>query len=205
VHHQLKEPGMDKQRASTDTAVRPHIPGEVGIWVFVLGDMCAFAVFFNIFMLYRAKDVELFAQSQSQLNQNYGAINTLLLLASSWFVVRAMSAARSLDTRRAPRYFEAAIACGFGFMVVKYLEWSEKITHGVTVITNDFFSFYYMLTGIHFLHVIFGMLLLFFLRAKSKKGLETAGDLVALESGATYWHMVDVLWIVLFPLIYLLK
>lgn len=182
-----------------------HLPGEAGVWLFVLGDMCVFAVFFGIFVIYRSRNVELYVRSQAELNQDYGAINTLLLLASSWFVAMAVNAGRSLNTMRATRLFTAAIGCGLGFVIVKYLEWSQKLVNGLGLTTNEFFTFYYMLTGIHLLHVIIGLLVLFILRAKSKTPLATAGDLILLESGATYWHMVDVLWIVLFPLIYLLK
>ena len=184
---------------------KSHVPGEVGIWVFIMGDMMIFGILFCTFLFYRAEDVELYIQSQSTLNQNYGAINTLFLLASSWFVVMGVEAARRFKTQLATAMLGSAFACGIGFGVVKILEYSEKVQAGLTLTTNDFYMFYYMLTGIHFLHVIIGLVVLAFLVNKVRRPLNKPGELMVLESGASYWHMVDVLWIVLFPLIYLLK
>lgn len=184
---------------------KAHVPGEVGIWVFIMGDMMIFGILFCTFLFYRAEAVDLYIQSQTTLNQNYGAINTLLLLASSWFVVMGVESARRFRTQMATSLLSAALACGIGFGVVKFLEYGEKIQAGLTLTTNDFYMFYYMLTGIHFLHVIIGLVVLGFLISKVRKPLNKPGDMMVLESGASYWHMVDVLWIVLFPLIYLLK
>ncbi|MDB5968354.1 MAG: hypothetical protein JWQ90_804 [Hydrocarboniphaga sp.] len=185
--------------------MKGHVPGETGIWVFVLGDMSVFALMFGTFLYYRALDVDLYMRSQATLNQNFGAINTLLLLASSWFVVMGVDAARQRRTRAASTLFASAFVCGIGFAVVKFFEYHEKISAGLTLTTNGFYSYYYMLTGLHFAHVSIGLVLLGFMWAKSRKPLTEAKQIMLLESGATYWHMVDVLWIVLFPLIYLLK
>jgi len=190
------------------------VPGEVGIWVFILGDMVIFGLFFIVFVYYRGLDVELYMQSQATLNQNYGAINTLFLLASSWFVAMAVDNMRSKTPRLAPRFFTLAMLCGLGFAVVKILEYREKITVGITLITNDFYMYYYIFTGLHFLHVLIGMGVLVFLWFKAKAAVQRKGDLpiadkakemMLIESGASYWHMVDLLWIVLFPLLYLMK
>ncbi|WP_428312977.1 cytochrome c oxidase subunit 3 family protein [Hydrocarboniphaga sp.] len=182
-----------------------HLPGEAGIWVFVLGDMSVFALMFGTFLYYRALDVDLYMRSQATLNQHFGAINTLLLLASSWFVVMGVDAARQQRTRAAPGFFGGALLCGFGFATVKFFEYHEKISAGLTLTTNGFYTYYYMLTGLHFAHVSIGLALLGFMWAKSRRPLTEPKQFMLLESGATYWHMVDVLWIVLFPLIYLLK
>jgi len=182
-----------------------HIPGEVGIWVFIFGDMMAFGLFFLVFVYYRGLDVELFNQSQTALNQNYGAINTLLLLASSWFVVMAVEGARQQRGRQASLLFSLALLCGLGFSVVKVVEYSEKIVAGITITTNDFFMYYYIFTGLHFLHVLIGMGVLSFLIVKVRSKNFKADDMVMVESGASFWHLVDLLWIVLFPLLYLMK
>ena len=193
---------------------KPHVPGEVGIWIFILGDMVIFGLFFIVFVYYRGLDIELYLRSQATLNQNYGAINTLFLLASSWFVAMAVDDMRSKTTRLAPRFFVLAMLCGLGFAVVKIIEYREKITVGITLTTNDFYMYYYIFTGLHFLHVLIGMGGLVFLWFKARAAVRRVADtsiaekeneMVLIESGASYWHMVDLLWIVLFPLLYLMK
>lgn len=182
-----------------------HIPGEAGVYIFIVGDMIIFSLFFVVFMFYRAHDVAMFAESQATLNQHYGAFNTLLLLTSSWFVVIGVEAARRRMQSVAKLMFPLAIACGVGFVIVKYFEWSEKIGKGITTHTNDFYMYYYMFTGIHLLHVIIGLAVLLFLWIKARRGVFEPADIQSYESGGVYWHMVDLLWIILFPLIYLVK
>jgi len=184
---------------------KPHLPGEEGIWVFILGDLMIFSCFFTVYTYYRSLDPQLFLASQMHLNQGYGAINTLFLLASSWCVVLAVQSARDGDGTMAPRCFVLALLCGLGFSLVKFLEYSEKIRAGITLTTNDFYMYYYIFTGIHFLHVIIGMGVLLYLLKKSRDGFSPGRDIIFLESGASYWHMVDLLWIVLFPLLYLMR
>jgi nitric oxide reductase NorE protein len=182
-----------------------HIPGETGIWVFVLGDMFIFGLFFVTFAYYRSVDLALFQQSQLELNQNWGALNTVLLLTSSWFVVIGMSAIRKNFRTMSRACLSLAWLCGFGFGVVKFFEYGEKIEHGITLTSNDFFMYYYIFTGIHFLHLIIGLCVLAYLILRLGKNKPLAEDLSLLEGGATYWHMVDLLWIVLFSILYLIK
>jgi nitric oxide reductase NorE protein len=186
-------------------SVRTHLPGEVGVWVFILGDMVVFSLFFVTFMYYRAEDVEMFAASQAMLDQNRGALNTLLLLASSWFVVLGVRALHKGVARLAPKLFGLAFLCGLGFVIVKFFEYSEKIRHSMTPATNDFFMFYFIFTGIHLLHVLIGLGVLAFMIMHLRKYATTTPNLVLVEGGASYWRMVDLLWIVLFPLFYLMK
>lgn len=182
-----------------------HIPGEAGVWVFIIGDLLIFALFFSVFVFYRDQQVELFTASQATLNANYGALNTLLLLTSSWFVVMALGAARKQLHMNAFYLFLLAFFCGVGFSVVKIIEYSQKIHAGIYLTTNDFYMYYYIFTGLHFVHVIIGMLLLLFVLHRLFKRRAEPEDIAFFEIGASYWHMVDVLWIILFPLIYLMK
>jgi nitric oxide reductase NorE protein len=180
-----------------------HLPGEPGIWIIVVGDLLLFSLFFGVFLSYRAEDVALYLKSQQALNQGCGAINTLLLLTSSWFVVRAIHAAKSGGTSAARALITRAMLCGSGFVVVKIIECSEMVLAGYSVSTDDFFMFYFVLTGIHFLHLLIGMGVLGFMRTRAGRAKLTPSDIVLLECGASFWHLVDVLWIVLFPLLYL--
>jgi nitric oxide reductase NorE protein len=179
-----------------------RVPGEEGMWVLILGDMLVFSIFFLTFLYYRADAHSVFADGQNVLNQRFGLINTLLLLTSSLFV--AMGVHRLRDTRkRAFPLFAGAIACGLGFVVIKGFEYSEKFASGITINTNDFFMLYFVLTGIHLMHVLVGLLILSFLAASSRDMEKASGRLMLIEGGALFWHLVDLLWIVLFALFYL--
>jgi nitric oxide reductase NorE protein len=193
------------EAVATSTSMKGHVPGEAGVWVFIFGDLVVFGLLFSVFSYYRAHDVALYTQTQATLNQNLGALNTLILLASSWFVFMGVDAVRTGRRLLAPRMLAAAFLCGAGFGAVKFVEYGEKIRAGITPVTNDFYMYYYVLTGLHFVHVLIGMAVLAFMWSKSHKPQPTDGDVSMLESGASYWHMVDLLWIVLFPLIYLVR
>lgn len=190
---------------TTESPLERHVPGETGVWVFILGDMVVFALFFGVFSYYRGLTPDVFSASQATLNANYGLINTFLLLTSSWFVVMGMNAAKRHLQSSAAGLFGMAFLCGAGFSAIKVIEYSEKIGAGIYPVTNDFYMYYYILTGLHFVHVIIGMVVMLFMVYRGWRGLSTGRDLAFLEGGASYWHMVDLLWIVLFPLIYLMK
>ncbi len=190
-----------KSRLNVPGRKKQDVPGEAGVWVFILGDMSVFGIFFVFFSLYSAQDPALFQASQALLNKHYGAINTLFLLSSSLFVVAALHRFRAGATRSARRHISLAFILGLCFVVLKFVEYLEKAQAGYTLTSNDFFMFYYILTGIHFLHVSIGMVVLVLLYRIA----DQPSHLKKFESGAAYWHMVDLLWIVLFPLLYLIQ
>jgi nitric oxide reductase NorE protein len=181
-----------------------RLPGVEGVWVFVFADMTMFAVMFLSFMIDRHKNPALFEQSRQALNLDLGGINTLILLTSSMLVVLAIDALRHDRSGLAPRFFALAMGCGFAFMLSKAIEYTEKFRAGITLLTNDFFMYYFVLTGIHLVHVIAGnvVLAVLWLKSRSRQG---GGSLSLYECGATYWHMVDLLWVCLFPLLYLVR
>lgn len=180
-----------------------HIPGEPGIWMFVAGDMVMFSLLFFIFLHYRAADPVLFAESQALLNQGLGLLNTLLMLTSSWLVASGVQAARRNEAALVRRFFKLAIGCGFAFLAVKYFEYSEKISAGHNMWVNDFFMLYFCYTGIHMIHVVLGIGVLSGVMVYAQDQHIAPAKLRNLEVGATFWHMVDLLWIVIFALFYL--
>jgi nitric oxide reductase NorE protein len=186
---------------STVPAKRRTIPGEAGLWVFLLSDMTVFAAFFAMLLVVRADQPEMFSASATRLDQGLGAVNTLLLLTSSLLVVLAVGAARR-GAAGAARLLDGALLCGASFAVVKGVEWGGELSDGLTPSSNDFFGVYYMLTGIHLLHVLAGLGVLIVLRRQVTRA--AGPNLHVIEGGACYWHMVDLLWLVLFPLLYLL-
>ena len=188
-----------------DHEAKNYLPGEIGVWVFILGDMMMFALLFIVFIYYRGQDVSLFSASQTTLNQAYGAFNTLLMLSSSWFVALAIHSARKNLGTMGARFFVLAFSCGLAFVVVKIFEYGENFRAGITITTNDFYMYYFMLTGIHLIHVLIGLGVLTFLWSTSRSAVLDERDIGVLESGACFWHMVDILWIVLFALFYLMR
>ena len=156
-------------------------------------------------MYYRADDVALYVESQTQLNPLFGLFNTLLMLTSSWFVALGVHRAREDKVAESKRWILLALGCGLGFIVVKVFEYGEKFEAGINIVTNDFFMYYFLMTGIHLLHVIIGIGVLTFLWNVLKLPQIAEGEISAIESGASFWHLVDILWIVLFALLYLLR
>src|ERR1700722_2293861 len=165
-----------------------HIPGEAGVWVLILGDMFAFSAFFAVFLVHRARNVALFSVSQAALERRFGLLNTALLLTSSLFVARAVIAARAGAPRRSARLLVLALGCGGGVGVSKGFGWGGEIA-----------------TGIHLLHVLVGIGVLTYLLARSRRGDPGASYVAVMEGGGAFWHMVDLIWVVLFALFYLLR
>lgn len=197
------EAGVDTG-AGTPAPDASHLPGESGIWVLILGDLTIFTLFFATFTYYRGQSLALYVEGQQSLHQSFGALNTVLLLTSSLFVALAMNALRRGGDAAAAVLLGLAFACGGGFLTVKWFEYGEKLRAGITLTTNEFYSFYYVLTGLHMVHVILGMGVLGFMAWGALRG-RGPRRLVLMESGASFWHMVDILWVLIFPLLYLMK
>lgn len=186
---------------ATDRAITRRIPGEVGIWVLIGGELLAFSAFFLVFAYYRGLDTALFDAGREQLDHRIGLVNTLILLTSSLFV--ALGVVRVREGRPgAARWFRLALACGGGFAALKAVEYGQKVAAGITPLTNDFFMYYFAFTGIHLLHVVIGSgALLFAIGATGREPSESRTMIV--ECTAIFWHLVDLLWIILFALFYL--
>lgn len=178
--------------------------GDEGVWFFISADISMFALFFLLFMVERYKAAALFEQSRRLLDPALGVLNTLILLSSSWLVALAVHSARAGQREAVRRYLTLGMLVGAGFAVTKIYEYWHKISSGITLLTNDFFMFYFALTGLHFLHFAVGMGVLAVCLAKSRSDAMDEHFVVWIESSGCYWHMVDLLWIVLFPMLYLL-
>lgn len=182
-----------------------RLPGEEGVWVFVLGDMAVFALFFGAIVYTRGQDPAVFAEAQSHLSRTLGALNTLLLVTSSLLVALGV---RSADGRRAghaPALFGGALACAVGFAAVKVTEYAHLISAGHVPADDDPTMYYFIFTGVHLLHVAIGIAVLAWVIRLARRPARTARDGALLECGTSFWHMVDLLWVVLFPLLYLMS
>jgi nitric oxide reductase NorE protein len=180
-------------------------PGDFGIWVIIYVEFVTFAALFIGYAFARRADVAMFNESQLLLDQRAGFINTIVLITSSWFVVKAVQAIKNNNSKLSADWLLKAMGVGFIFIVIKIMEFSDKFEQGINLSTNTFFMFYLMLTVFHFLHVVLGLIILFNIYQKTKIGGYSNTDHVGMETGASYWHLVDLLWIVLFPLIYIMR
>lgn len=204
VKEAKREPALASHDTSGLNPRQSHVPGEIGIWLFVAGDLIVFAVFFVVIALGDVEQPKVFAQSRAALDMWVGVLNTLLLLTGSWFVAVGVEKCRSTGKPVGGHYFSLAILCGVAFAANKSFEWGGKISAGITPTTNDFYMLFFIFTGIHMLHVLVGIGVLFLMRSVSRRPALTQRDISTMETGATFWHMVDLLWIVLFALFYLL-
>jgi nitric oxide reductase NorE protein len=188
---------------STTSIARSRSPGTDGVWTFVFIDMLIFLMMFIAFMSERLRHVDLYSASQLRLNDIFGLANTLILLTSSWMVVAAIQAARAKDVGRVRWFLGWAWLLGLAFSVDKFAEYYLKIHAGITPATNSFFSFYFFITIVHFLHVIAGMFFIAYCRGEARLRVGTDRYVIGLENVGLFWHFVDVLWIFIFPLLYM--
>lgn len=187
-------------------------PGDFAVWIIIYVELLTFGLFFIGYAFSRRSNLEMFNTSQLMLNQTSGFINTIILVTSSYFVAKGVQYMQDMtqDTieasnKKASLLLTLAMVCGVLFLLVKGSEFAHIFGEGITLSTNKFFMFYLLLTMFHFMHVVLGTIILFNVRQRTKVSGYTPDDTRGFESGASYWHMVDLLWIVLFPLIYIIR
>jgi len=175
---------------SDQTSVLDELPGDLMIWVLIVSELLVFGAGLLAFLGMRAMDPVGFAADQAQLNRVAGAANTIVLVSSGYCAARAV---HSIQHMRA--WLLGAIGLGIVFLIVKWLEYAEKARLGIGIESSDFFTFYYLLIGFHALHVVAGLVIFgLLMRWQTPRNL---------EAGTAFWHMVDLIWILLFPIIYL--
>lgn len=184
---------------------RRYPPGDLAIWVFILAELAVFAALFAVYAFTRMNNVELFDTYQQTLNRDIALVNTLALITSSYFVVRGVAAIRIGANHLCARWLQAALAMGLLFVILKSVEYAHHISLGINLRTNIFYTFYLALTFFHFMHVLMGMVILAVVAGKAARGGYTAVEHTGVETGASYWHMVDLVWLVLFPLVYVMR
>ena len=178
-----------------------RIPGEAGIWVLIGGELAAFSAFFLVFAYYRGLEPTVFQRGHELLDHDIGLTNTLVLLTSSLFV--ALGVTRVRDGRAgAVTCIRLALLCAGIFFALKLLEYVQKISGGITPLTDDFFLYYFAFTGVHLLHVVIGSGALIFSMAVIGREPSPTRTMI-VECAALFWHLVDLLWIILFALFYL--
>ncbi len=182
-----------------------NLPGDFALWIFIFAEMLVFGVLFVAYAFTRANNVELFNASQLTLSRTSGAINTLVLITSSYFVVRGVAAIKLGLSKQCADWLMGAFLLGGVFISIKIVEFHAKFAADISMSTNAFYMFYLSLTFFHFMHVLMGMVILASIIVKARRGAYNAQHHTGVETGASFWHMVDFLWIILFPLIYIIR
>jgi cytochrome c oxidase subunit III len=190
---------------STKAKVEKGAPvaARLGIWAFLATELLLFGGLFTAYTVFRSDYPDLFYREHLKLNRLAGALNTVVLLSSSLSMAIAIAGIRQGRQRVMKVGLTLTLLLAACFLGIKYFEWSEDFEHGLLPSSNLFFGLYFMMTGLHGLHVIFGMLVMVFLLVQANKQKFSADYHTPVEITGIYWHFVDLVWIYLFPLLYL--
>ncbi len=191
----------------TDEHADPSVAFEaakLGVWTFLATEVLLFGALFTAYTVFRMKYPEMFRVEHAKLDRVLGAVNTVVLITSSLMVVLGVDAIKRGKARLLEACFGATILLAALFLCVKYAEYTAKFHHGLYPRTNLFFSLYFMMTGLHGIHVLLGMGLLSYVIVLSRRGRLSEAWYTPAEMSGLYWHFVDLVWIYLFPLLYLI-
>ncbi|ALI03607.1 cytochrome o ubiquinol oxidase subunit III [Pseudomonas sp. FW306-02-F02-AA] len=191
--------------AESRGVVRGHLPGDLAMWFFILAELSVFAVLILAFAVTQALKPQLFGESRLLLYTSTGLAMTLSLLTAGLFAALAQEQVRRSRSRHGAVLLLAALLAGSVYVVLKLTEYQHLLASGLGMEHNTFFTLYWILTGFHFLHVLLGMVILGWLAERCRCGLYNEDNRSGFESGVLYWHMVDLIWVVLFPLVYVLN
>jgi cytochrome c oxidase subunit III len=186
---------------------------KIGMWIFLYTELLFFGGMFILYAIFRSQYAAEFHVAAEEENLVLGTINTIILLTSSYFIAISITAIRRGEKRLSMILQAATIICAILFLIIKYFEWSAKIVKGIypdSAILLDmgkggtlFFGLYYVMTGIHGLHVLIGISVITYMLHLTSKRIINAANYAKLENTGLYWHFVDIIWIYLFPLFYL--
>lgn len=193
---------------------RDDVGSKIGMWLFLFTELILFGGMFLIYAVYRFTYRDFFVIASKELDVFVGLINTLILLTSSLTMAMSITALRRGNKKISLTFLSVTILFAFLFLVNKYFEWSAKFSHGLFPGANDllglprgeiiYFGLYYVMTGLHALHVIIGMIILLVMFFFVKTEKVNKDYYIMLENSGLYWHLVDIIWIFLFPLFYLI-
>jgi cytochrome c oxidase subunit 3 len=201
----LSHDGKDDGEQNQPTFDPKRIPGNPAIWVGIFSEMTEFAIFFVIYFIARAQYPEQFTTGPLDLHTTAGTINTLVLISSSYFVVKGIFALRNDQPETAMKWLWMTVVCGLIYLAVKYWEYQWNLGRGIETNTNSFFDIYYYTTFNHMLHVGWGSGGIIWAILRIRSGAFTADNHGGLIAAACYWHMIDLAWILIFPLLYVLR
>jgi nitric oxide reductase NorE protein len=192
--------GAPRSEADEDAK---FVPGQPDMWMFVLFETLLFTGYFSVYLVSRTQDREAFLASQADLDLRVGVFNTIALLLSSWAIARCVQASRGGNYPAALKNAFLTASFGVVFLASKIVEWVTEVRMGNTFTSDEFFSHYFFLTSIHCIHVLIGFVVLGVVIYQLRSPARRSQQLV--ETGATYWHTVDFLWVLIFALLYVVR
>ena len=192
---------MEAQKINYKNIYYPS--GGILMWIIIFLELITFGMAIVSFVYFGKQNSELYHQSRLQLNTSFGAINTFFLLTSGYFMANAVHQFKENNIQKSSFYFKLTMLGGFLFILLKSIEYFHKIEAGISLDTNIFFSFYWMLTGFHVIHIIIGLVILSLTNyGMNKKNSETTIE--DIEACGAFWHLCDLIWLLLFPVLYLI-
>lgn len=192
---------MNSSTENTSNIYYP--PGGILMWIIIFLELFTFGFALIAMVFYSKEEPIIFHESRLLLNATFGTINTISLITSGFFMALSVSYLKDKNIEKSSRYLKLTTLGGLLFLILKTIEYNAKIDAGLTIGHNTFFTFYWLLTLFHVIHVIVGLGILTVLYVDLKKKKE-ASNLEDFEAGAAFWHMCDLIWILLFPIIYLI-
>jgi len=178
-------------------------PGGILMWIIIFLELITFGMALIAMVVYSKDEPYVFHNSRLLLNASFGMINTVFLITSGFFMVLSVKYFKERDLKKSKIFLKLTVLGGILFLILKAVEYYDKIETGLSIGYNSFFTFYWMLTLFHVIHVIVGLIILSSVHfALSKKKLNTNID--DIEASAAFWHMCDLIWLLLFPVIYLI-
>ncbi|MBR0714659.1 cytochrome c oxidase subunit 3 family protein [Bradyrhizobium liaoningense] len=187
----------DCEQRETGWGILEDLPGDPMMWVLIFSELAVFGLCLGAFSVARAIHPVMFASGQAALDSHLAGINTVVLVTSGWLAARGTRAARAGERAASRRWLCGAMALGAAFVAVKLFEYAGEIGQGIGLETSPFFTLYFLLTGFHLLHVCLGIIILAVVIRRA--------EAVGVETGTAFWHMVDLVWIVMFPILYLVR
>jgi len=180
------------------------LPGDLAMWVFIVMELTVFAIFFIAFAVAQRVNENMFALGRESLDLFVGLFCTLFLIVSSYFVALSVKAIKSEDNLLAKRLLIYSLVLASFYLILKLSEYSSLAEQGFDLSFNSFYTLYFLITGFHFMHVLMGMVILAYMGKQANKGKYSANNCSGFEAGASYWHMIDLLWVIIFFLVYVI-
>ncbi len=194
---------------------RDDVGARMGMWLFLFTEVLLFGGMFLVYAVYRYQNPDQFRAAALELNTGIGTLNTIILLTSSLTMALSIAAIQKGNRFLSVVMLDVTLLFALLFMVNKYFEWSTKFAHGIYPGSKEllgrpngqilFYGLYYVMTGLHALHIIIGVVIILFMLVQVMKKKITSDNHVKLENAGLYWHLVDLIWIFLFPLFYLIQ
>ena len=195
---------MSHDIAAAPTTRTGIVHAKLGMWIFIASEIMFFTGFFGAFLVLRNLHIDVFTASAHELNKVLATINTAVLISSSLTMALSHLALEKGDQKQFRLFLFLTLLCGFGFLIIKTIEYTAKFGHHIYPWTNTFFATYFTMTGFHAAHVIGGMIPMAWMLGKSLLRGYPQSQHHRVEALGLYWHFVDLVWIFLFPTLYLI-